>query len=1081
MSIFFLALKSFRFYLKSNLLVAAGVAVSTAVLTGALLIGDSLRYSLRQITLARLGNTAVVVSAGERYFTKALAGSLSRETGVPVAPILMLNGTAVSGGGEKRVNDVQISGTDPAFEAISGLKESGTISDDEIIISDNLARKLEAGEGDAILLRISRITPVPGNAPFVSEGESTVPFRATIRKVISPREMGNFSLRNSQLSRDNIFMSLDKLNRLMDTENRVNRLLVAGNPSGEEVSNALRKNLRPEDAGLEFKNIPLTGESEISTDRVFLEKNVTGAYRQLSSGRVIMSWLINRIQFKGNEVPYSFAASWPGAGLGKHEILVNSWLAGDLGLKPGDTVTVSYFRFGVLRQLTEKSLRLKVKQVVPLAGPYADRDLAPRVPGLYDAGHCRDWQAGVPVDLSKIRDRDEDYWNVYKGTPKLFVSPELADSLWSNRFGNATAIRFPQGEFSHDDFIRIFREKLHPAGFGFDVQPVRETGLTAASNGVDFGQLFMGLSFFLLLAAILLTGVLFRLNLDSRSSQTGTLLQLGFTRKDITGIMLPDAFIVAMTGMLTGLLLAVLYVGIIFRFLDTLWWDIVRTPMLFLHIKPVTLIMGAGLSLLVALLALIIPLRQFMKRTVVFLQRNKGTAELTSAPLIIRTAAPLPVVAAVLLVIYQVILGGTGNPVMFFLSGALMLTGLLLFSVLIIRNTRVKGEVYPALNRLWIRNVVRDRKRSLTIILVFALATFIVLSTGANRRKLVTGPEEKTSGTGGFSLYAETTVPVLFDLNDAERRRRDGIDTTFRIVQFSRIEGDDASCLNLNRTSNPSILGVDGKNLTGRFSFVTHTGDVNRQNPWISLKEKLQGEVYQAYADQTVIQWGLGLKPGDTLLYQAENGDTLRLKLTGGILPSVFQGNVLIDESVFIRFFPSHSGSSVFLAESASAGQKTVSDQLQDWLRDNGIEITPAVERLAEFNSITETYLSIFFALGILALLLGTTGLSVILARSVLERRRELAIISAVGFPKRMIAWQMVAEYGVLLAWGAGIGAVSSFSGLIPAWISGSGSTPVPNQFFLLLLIILHGLAWIAALAAMLIKPVKLLPSLNSE
>jgi putative ABC transport system permease protein len=49
-------IKTFIHYFKQNLLVALGVVVSTAVLTGALIIGDSVRYSLKQSTFSRLGN-----------------------------------------------------------------------------------------------------------------------------------------------------------------------------------------------------------------------------------------------------------------------------------------------------------------------------------------------------------------------------------------------------------------------------------------------------------------------------------------------------------------------------------------------------------------------------------------------------------------------------------------------------------------------------------------------------------------------------------------------------------------------------------------------------------------------------------------------------------------------------------------------------------------------------------------------------------------------------------------------------------------------------------------------------------------
>ena len=46
-------------------------------------------------------------------------------------------------------------------------------------------------------------------------------------------------------------------------------------------------------------------------------------------------------------------------------------------------------------------------------------------------------------------------------------------------------------------------------------------------------------------------------------------------------------------------------------------------------------------------------------------------------------------------------------------------------------------------------------------------------------------------------------------LNDKEKRAEEGIYEDFNVVQFRKVEGDDASCLNLNRIKQPAVLGVD--------------------------------------------------------------------------------------------------------------------------------------------------------------------------------------------------------------------------------------------------------------------------------
>ena len=55
MSVFAIITKSLAHHWRIHAAVALGVAAATAVLTGALLIGDSVRGSLRHLVLDRLG------------------------------------------------------------------------------------------------------------------------------------------------------------------------------------------------------------------------------------------------------------------------------------------------------------------------------------------------------------------------------------------------------------------------------------------------------------------------------------------------------------------------------------------------------------------------------------------------------------------------------------------------------------------------------------------------------------------------------------------------------------------------------------------------------------------------------------------------------------------------------------------------------------------------------------------------------------------------------------------------------------------------------------------------------------------
>src|SRR3954467_14098306 len=66
---------SLRYYAATNVLVVLGVAIAVAVLAGALLVGASVRESLREIALGRLGATDAIVTS-RTFFRTALGDEL---------------------------------------------------------------------------------------------------------------------------------------------------------------------------------------------------------------------------------------------------------------------------------------------------------------------------------------------------------------------------------------------------------------------------------------------------------------------------------------------------------------------------------------------------------------------------------------------------------------------------------------------------------------------------------------------------------------------------------------------------------------------------------------------------------------------------------------------------------------------------------------------------------------------------------------------------------------------------------------------------------------------------------------------
>src|SRR5207302_8332062 len=116
-----------------------------------------------------------------------------------------------------------------------------------------------------------------------------------------------------------------------------------------------------------------------------------------------------------------------------------------------------------------------------------------------------------------------------------------------------------------------------------------------------------------------------------------------------------------------------------------------------------------------------------------------------------------------------------------------------------------------------------------------------------------------------------------------------------------------------------------------------------------------------------------------------------------------------------------------------------------------GADAMETQARLAEFHAVENTYLSTFQTLGGLGLLVGTVGLAAVALRNVLERRRELALLGAVGYGRAHIFTIVVAENLLLLAWGLAIGAASALVAIAPAVLERGGRAPVASAGALLL------------------------------
>jgi hypothetical protein len=256
----------------------------------------------------------------------------------------------------------------------------------------------------------------------------------------------------------------------------------------------------------------------------------------------------------------------------------------------------------------------------------------------------------------------------------------------------------------------------------------------------------------------------------------------------------------------------------------------------------------------------------------------------------------------------------------------------------------------------------------------------------------------------------------------------------------------------------------------GAFAFAAWAEGTDPSLRWDILNRPLPDGAIPAVADQGVILWGLGKDVGDELVIRDGRGNERRLRLVAGLQNSVFQGKILVSEANFLELFPGEPGYRAFLIENDSPAMDAARIELSRAFRDVGLDVRTAVAHLESFSVVQNTYLAIFLHLGAFGLLLGSGGMGVLVARHVLARRSELAMLRAVGFSRRAVRAYVLAEHGVILALGLLSGGAAGLVAVWPALLARGVDISLVELLLLVAGLVLNGMIWMLAAVMVAIR-----------
>ncbi|MBR4338921.1 MAG: ABC transporter permease [Bacteroidaceae bacterium] len=1031
--------QSLTYYRRFYRLAAASVVVMMATLAGSIVLGDSVRGSLADRVDERLGETQTLVQTGAGYIDDSV---MSHPLLASAQGYLLCEGFVSVPGSGQGMTPVSVWGTD-----------ARSLAWGEALFGEQLARLL--GTADRVVLHLPARGLMPAGSLFVSQ-ETTTQLSLSVKGMKTAAQGGNMLLHGEQMRPNNIFVNRHELAVMLgvnEDEDEVNgrsseshQVYLDGRVATDEgVANVIlspeiiqaadfAQVWCPEASGIRWK------DGVVTTQRLFLPSGVTDV---LQPQNRYLAYFVNKIQGTDDKtLAYSFVTATDR--LHGDEAVLTDYAARRLGAAVGDTVEMEYYvQTPGLKQLTTRNRRFVVASIVSVESLAGDSLVKASFPGLTGVARCTDWDSDLPIDMSRITPDDEEYWRLYRQTPKALVSYEAVKDHWAAPgIGAATLVTGVTAE-------RMVL--LTPDDVGISVVHPRDAAIQAALHGTDFTGLFLALGFFIMLAAALLMASPLTEMYALRQSETELLGVLGFAPRQVRRRLFSEAAPVLLACTPIGVVAGFAYAALMLGLLAGAWNGATHTDGFTLHVHAASLIIGwaAGAAACMAILAWCIR-RSIQKSENTELRkygitesrnygniesRDYGNTESRNYVFFISLA-----VVTVGLVVLNFTL--FHSLALFVVCGLLwMACAAMAASIKLgIRNEElgirgklsiklgIRNEELGIRGKLSIVNyqlsIIYYRRQHMLTFWTLAAGVFTVFAVGLNRPDVRHAAPEMT---GGYDLFTEMVVPLSYDLTGLEARRHLALGDMpgeTRFLQLARHTEDEASCWNLNKVTTPSVLAMPTEAMA---SF-----GIDRTK----MEKATDDGLIPVAVDKEALLWSMMMKVGDTLVYRAADGREMKALIVASYPTGVLHGHAIMADEWFRHLWPEETGSRVMLVGSEDTDK--AADMLSTALADYGITVTTTAERLKRFYEVTDAYLSIFLSLGGLGCLLGLASLVIVIRKNLAARSSEIGLYHVLGFKpddivgrlrreQRMVIYYAIATgvTGSLISISGGTGAVS--------------------------------------------------------
>ncbi|WP_330331650.1 FtsX-like permease family protein [Streptomyces sp. NBC_00536] len=547
------------------------------------------------------------------------------------------------------------------------------------------------------------------------------------------------------------------------------------------------------------------------------------------------------------------------------------------------------------------------------------------------------------------------------------------------------------------------------AGAATGAQLARIQANLATSDSDTMSQILLGFAAVALFVATFLISNTFTMLVARRTRELALMRAVGASRKQVRRILLTESLLVGALASAAGLALGTGAAVLLQSIFAT---D--SAPAAPLVLTPATVCVSLLVGTLLPMAAAWLPVRRAMAiPPVAALGAAEPAAPARTGSLRSGLSAAL-VLTGTAAVVYGALTTGKDSRSVIGLGAALTLAGAIGFIPLLSRPFAallrpLLTRVHPVYGNLAVRNTVRDPRR--TGATAAALAIALTLASGLS----VLG------ASAAQYLDRATTHDFAADYLVKPVEGGAGM-TPVTAAPLKKLPGVAFSPLNQSTeyrlAGAPSVLtGVDPATIGRLLRYDVTEG---------SLDRLAQGQI--AVADFKAKKEGWHI--GQTLPLERPTGqDNQRGSVTiGAVYRADEQSNLLpsitAPDALVARYDPTPHTNGILLATDGGPGRAALA-QVTHALGDNpALAVLDATDLRAQDSGSIGDQLNVFYALLSMALTIAALGIANTLAMSVLERRKEIGTLRALGVDRAGVARMIRLEALVLGALGATVGTV---------------------------------------------------------